>query len=160
MESLAKNMNFKLDIQPPPNGGMWGENKNGTFTGLVGELQKDISDIGWAYLWMLPERLYNCYLYSFYFLVQGRSILISLIPMSWNMSALCLQNLRLFLKYFNIEIFQVILTFSFQWRAIMYPLQNEAWLALFVTFLSVTLFLALITRAHWNQDPKFEVVDC
>ena len=31
--SLAKNMNFSLDINPPPNGELWGENKNGTFTG-------------------------------------------------------------------------------------------------------------------------------
>ena len=33
--SLAKNMNFSLDINPPPNGELWGENKNGTFTGTV-----------------------------------------------------------------------------------------------------------------------------
>ena len=38
-----------------------GENKNGTITGVVGELQKGISDIGWADLWMLPERLVDCY---------------------------------------------------------------------------------------------------
>ena len=40
----------------PPNGEKLGE-KNGTSTGLVGELQKDISDIGLANLFMLPERL-------------------------------------------------------------------------------------------------------
>ena len=57
METLAKDMNYRLDIQPPPNGEKWGENKNGTFSGLVGELQKDISDIGWANLFMVPERL-------------------------------------------------------------------------------------------------------
>ena len=34
MSSLAKNMNFKLDINPPPNGELWGENKNGIFTGI------------------------------------------------------------------------------------------------------------------------------
>ena len=33
MASLSKNMNFKLVITPPPNGTLWGENKNGTFTG-------------------------------------------------------------------------------------------------------------------------------
>ena len=38
MESIAKYLNYKLDIQPPPNGEMWGENKNGSFSGLVGEL--------------------------------------------------------------------------------------------------------------------------
>ena len=48
MDSLAKDLNYKLDIhQPPPNGEKWGENKNETFTGLVGELQKGISDIRW-----------------------------------------------------------------------------------------------------------------
>ena len=30
---LAEKLNFKLDINPPPNGELWGENKNGTFTG-------------------------------------------------------------------------------------------------------------------------------
>ena len=33
MASLAEKLNFKLDINPPPNGELWGENKNGTFTG-------------------------------------------------------------------------------------------------------------------------------
>ena len=33
METLASNLNFAMDIQPPPNGELWGENKNGTFTG-------------------------------------------------------------------------------------------------------------------------------
>ena len=34
MSALAEKLNFKLDINPPPNGELWGENKNGTFTGL------------------------------------------------------------------------------------------------------------------------------
>ena len=33
MESLAANLNFKMDINPPPNGELWGENMNGSFTG-------------------------------------------------------------------------------------------------------------------------------
>ena len=33
MSALAEKLNFKLDIKPPPNGELWGENKNGTFTG-------------------------------------------------------------------------------------------------------------------------------
>ena len=33
METLASNLNFAMDIQPPPNGELWGENKNGSFTG-------------------------------------------------------------------------------------------------------------------------------
>ena len=35
MSALAEKLNFKLDINPPPNGELWGENKNGTFTGLL-----------------------------------------------------------------------------------------------------------------------------
>ena len=35
ISALAKKLNFKLDINPPPNGELWGENKNGTFTGLL-----------------------------------------------------------------------------------------------------------------------------
>ena len=37
--ALANNMNFELDINPPPNGEKWGENKNGTFTGKEISLQ-------------------------------------------------------------------------------------------------------------------------
>ena len=33
--SLAKNMNFELDINPPADGEKWGSYKNGTFTGKV-----------------------------------------------------------------------------------------------------------------------------
>lgn len=36
--SLSNNMNFELDINPPPNGEKWGENKNGTFTGKVNSM--------------------------------------------------------------------------------------------------------------------------
>ena len=73
MSSLAKKLNFKLDIKPPPNGELWGENKNGTFTGntiksigslakvllkgLVGQLQREKSDIGFANLFMVPDRM-------------------------------------------------------------------------------------------------------
>ena len=35
MSALAKKLNFKLNISPPPNGELWGENKNGTFTGKI-----------------------------------------------------------------------------------------------------------------------------
>ena len=31
MESIAKYLNYRLDIQPPPNREMWGEYKNGSF---------------------------------------------------------------------------------------------------------------------------------
>ena len=33
--TLAENMNFKLDIEPPPNGERWGEVNNGTFNGRM-----------------------------------------------------------------------------------------------------------------------------
>ena len=56
MDSIAKNLNFEMDIKPPPNGELWGEFKNGSFTGLVGQLQKENSDIGWADLYMVPDR--------------------------------------------------------------------------------------------------------
>ena len=62
MDTLANDMNYTLDIQAPPNGEKWGENNNGSLTGLVGQLQKGISDIGWADLWVLPEWLVYCHL--------------------------------------------------------------------------------------------------
>ena len=39
MSALAEKLNFKLDINPPPNGELWGENKNGTFTGTNTSLE-------------------------------------------------------------------------------------------------------------------------
>ena len=71
MKSLAGNLNFNMDIRSPPNGELWGENMNGSFTGeaynlivnlilgvgLVGELQKERSDIGWADLFLIPDRM-------------------------------------------------------------------------------------------------------
>ena len=56
MDSIGRSLNFKMDINSPPNGELWGEIKNGSFNGLVGELQKENSDIGWADLYMVPER--------------------------------------------------------------------------------------------------------
>ena len=50
-------MNFNLDISPPPNGELWGELENDSFNGLVGQLQKEESDIGWADLFIVPDRL-------------------------------------------------------------------------------------------------------
>ena len=67
----------RLDIKPPPNGELWGENINGSFNGLVisntknvqlcylvasspktkvGMLQRGDSDIGWADLYIIPDR--------------------------------------------------------------------------------------------------------
>ena len=56
IDAIAKNLNFKLDISPPPNGELWGEFKNGSFNGLVGQLEKEESDIGWADLFIVPDR--------------------------------------------------------------------------------------------------------
>ena len=56
MDSIAKNLNFEMDIKPPPNGELWGEFKNESFKGLFGQLQKENSDIGWADLYMVPDR--------------------------------------------------------------------------------------------------------
>ena len=46
--ALADNMNFSLDIRPPPNGEMWGEYKNGSFTGglLILTTQSLVRDVG------------------------------------------------------------------------------------------------------------------
>ena len=57
IQTLAQTMNFTIDIQPPPNGELWGENKNGSFTGLVGQLQRERSDVGWANVYMVPDRM-------------------------------------------------------------------------------------------------------
>ena len=67
----------RLNIKPPPNGELWGENINGSFNGLVtdkfdiklnqsvascwpkikvGMLQRGDSDIGWADLYIIPDR--------------------------------------------------------------------------------------------------------
>jgi hypothetical protein len=51
-------------------------------------------------------------------------------------------------------------SFFFQWQAITYPLHVYTWLAVFAAFITVTIFLAGITRGEWNEDPKFEIWDC
>ena len=56
MNTISHSLNFEMRISAPPNGEKWGEQTNGTFNGLVGELQQESSDVGWADLFMSPER--------------------------------------------------------------------------------------------------------
>jgi hypothetical protein len=56
IDSIAASLNFQLDIQPPPNGELWGENIDGEYTGLVGELQRAHSDLAWADLFVVEDR--------------------------------------------------------------------------------------------------------
>ena len=39
----------RLDIQPPPNGELWGENINGSFNGLVGQLSQELYFVNFGY---------------------------------------------------------------------------------------------------------------
>ena len=55
MDSIAKNLGFELDRYRPPSG-LWGEFKNGSFDGLVGELQFERAQLGWANLYMKYDR--------------------------------------------------------------------------------------------------------
>ena len=32
--------------------------------------------------------------------------------------------------------------------------------ALFIAMVSTTVFLFFISKAHWNDDPNFEALDC
>ena len=52
ISAIAENLHFKLDISPPPNGEQWGEFINGTYNGLVGQIYRGKSDIGWANFWV------------------------------------------------------------------------------------------------------------
>jgi hypothetical protein len=56
IDSIATSLNFQLDIQPPPNGELWGENIDGEYTGLVGQLQRAHSDLAWADLFIVEDR--------------------------------------------------------------------------------------------------------
>ena len=56
MNAIASSLNFKMQLKAPPNGEKWGELIDGNFNGLVGELQKGNSDVGWANLYMVPDR--------------------------------------------------------------------------------------------------------
>ena len=57
MNSIAAVLNFKYVIDPPSDGELWGaEVKPGVFSGLVGELQYEKSDVGWALLFITPDR--------------------------------------------------------------------------------------------------------
>ena len=57
MNSIAAVLNFKYVISPPSDGELWGaEVQPGVFSGLVGELQNEKSDVGWALLFITPDR--------------------------------------------------------------------------------------------------------
>ena len=47
-----------------------------------------------------------------------------------------------------------------QWQAILQPLQTSTWLCLLGTFLTMTILLSLISKARWNEDTKFDYLDC
>ena len=56
--AIAKALNFKFTITPPSDGGLWGEEvEPGVFSGIVGDLQKEISDVVWADLFVVPNRM-------------------------------------------------------------------------------------------------------
>ena len=55
MDAIASSLEFELDRYPPPKG-LWGEFFNGSFDGLVGELQFERADLGWANLFMKYDR--------------------------------------------------------------------------------------------------------
>ena len=47
LNDISGALNFTYQIQPPSDGNLWGEIlSNGTATGLVGDIQKGVSDIG------------------------------------------------------------------------------------------------------------------
>jgi ABC-type amino acid transport substrate-binding protein len=51
-------MNFQIDLNPPTDNGYWGSLlDNGTFTGLMGDVQNDRTDVAWADMYLLAERL-------------------------------------------------------------------------------------------------------
>ena len=57
MNAISKALNFKYTIDPPSDGGLWGEMVSpGVFTGVVGELQKEFADVIWANLFIIPDR--------------------------------------------------------------------------------------------------------
>ena len=57
MNAISKALNFEYTINPPSDGGLWGEMVSpGVFTGVVGELQKEFADIIWANLFIIPDR--------------------------------------------------------------------------------------------------------
>ena len=57
MKSLTRALNFKLELTSPSDGGLWGEDlKNGSYTGLVGDVQTNKVDLGWAGIFLFPER--------------------------------------------------------------------------------------------------------
>ena len=57
-KTIAEKLNLKsYSIKRPSDGGLWGEEISpGRFTGLMGDLQRDKADIGWAQLFIIPNR--------------------------------------------------------------------------------------------------------
>jgi len=57
MKTISDNLGTSLDITNPPNGEKWGEKKeDGSFNGIVGELQFERADVGWANLFIKTDR--------------------------------------------------------------------------------------------------------
>ena len=57
MNSVAGALNFKYVITYPTDGNLWGsEVQPGVFSGLIGDLQNEKSDVGWALLFITPDR--------------------------------------------------------------------------------------------------------
>lgn len=57
-EMISENMNFKIQVVPPTDGGLWGlQGPDGNFSGLMGDVQNARTDIAWAGLFYLEERL-------------------------------------------------------------------------------------------------------
>ena len=58
-KSIAEHYSFDYELGPPSDGGRWGNQVSpGVFDGLIGDLQHDRSDVGWANLYV---RLYEPY---------------------------------------------------------------------------------------------------
>ncbi|GFS63033.1 lig_chan-Glu_bd domain-containing protein [Nephila pilipes] len=53
---LAENLNFRYTLHLPEDGGGYGLNKNGTWTGIVGMIARGEADLSTAYLSMSEER--------------------------------------------------------------------------------------------------------
>ncbi len=55
---IAKLGITSFSISRPSDGGLWGEERSpGNFTGLMGDLQRGVADVGWAQLFIIPNRV-------------------------------------------------------------------------------------------------------
>lgn len=147
MQAVADSLNFQLDIHPPPNGELWGEFNatTATYSGMVGELQKGVSEVGWLNLFIVPQQMEYIDYTAPYLIDYGGFMMLRppALP-QWQ-----------------------ALTYPLHWQVWLATLASSLVMAAIYRCLLVLLLLQLLLSrlysskmSWWTGDPHFHTIDC